>query len=178
MALEFECVSRRLEIRNLASTPKKARLFSVGSFAGHAGVRSQQTKKFDEAVGTLKDQIACFTVSLDLPFAQGRFCSAEKIANMQNFSDTRNHSFGKNYGVLIEGLPIPLLSRAIFVLDKNNKIAYCEYVPEVGIHPNYDAALAALKAGGLAALLPSPHRGRGPGVRGRRVRALHLLHPC
>ena len=72
--------------------------------------------------------------------------TTEKITNMQNLSDVRNHSFGKNYGVLIEGLPIPLLSRAIFVVDKNNKITYVEYVPEVGVHPNYDAALAALKA--------------------------------
>ena len=65
---------------------------------------------------------------------------------MQTLSDLHDQSFGKSYGVLIEGLPIPLLSRAIFVLDKNNKITYCEYVPEVGAHPNYDAALAALKA--------------------------------
>jgi thiol peroxidase len=68
------------------------------------------------------------------------------VANMQSLSDTHNHSFGKSYGVLIEGLPIPLLSRAIFVVDKNNKITYCEYVPEVGQHPNYESAIAALKA--------------------------------
>lgn len=143
-APDFECVSG-LEIRNLASTPKKARMFSVVPSLD-TPVCSQQTKKFDEAIGALKDQVACFTVSLDLPFAQGRFCTAEKITNMQNLSDVRNHSFGKNYGVLIEGLVIPLLSRAIFVVDKNNKLTYVEYVPEVGIHPNYDSALAALKA--------------------------------
>jgi thiol peroxidase len=143
-APDFECVTG-LEIRKLADTPSKTRMFSVVPSLD-TPVCSQQTKKFDEAVGAMKDQVACFTVSLDLPFAQGRFCSAEKIANMQNLSDVRNHSFGKNYGVLIEGLPIPLLSRAIFVVDKNNKITYVEYVPEVGVHPNYDAALAALKA--------------------------------
>jgi thioredoxin-dependent peroxiredoxin len=143
-APDFECVTG-LEIKTLASTPKKARLFSVVPSLD-TPVCSIQTKRFDEAVGTLKDQVACFTVSLDLPFAQGRFCSVEKITNMQNLSDVRNRSFSKNYGVLIEGLPFPLTSRAIFVLDKNNKIAYCEYVPEVGAHPNYDAALAALKA--------------------------------
>jgi thiol peroxidase len=81
-----------------------------------------------------------------LPFAQNRFCTAEKIANMENLSDVRNHSFGKNYGVLIEGLAIPLLARAVFVVDKNNKITYAEYVPEVTTHPDYDKALAALKA--------------------------------
>jgi thiol peroxidase len=143
-APEFECVSG-LEIRTLASTPKKARLFSVVPSLD-TPVCSQQTKKFDEAVGDFKDRVACFTISLDMPFAQGRFCTDQKITNMQNLSDVHDHSFGKNYGVLIEGLPIPLFSRAIFVLDKNNKIAYCEYVPEVGAHPNYDSAIAALKA--------------------------------
>ena len=65
---------------------------------------------------------------------------------MQTLSDVHNHSFGKNYGVLIEGLPLPLLARAIFVVDKNNKITYCEYVPEVTTEPDYDKAVAALKA--------------------------------
>ena len=143
-APEFECVTG-LDIKTLASTPRKARLFSVVPSLD-TPVCSAQTKKFDEAVGAFKDQVACFTISLDLPFAQGRFCTTEKVANMQNLSDVRNHSFGKNYGVLIEGLPIPLLSRAIFVIDKNNKITYSEYVSEVPNHPNYDNALAALKA--------------------------------
>ena len=143
-APDFECVTG-LEVKTLASTPKKARLFSVVPSLD-TGVCSAQTKKFDESLGALKDQVACYTVSLDLPFAQGRFCTAEKVANMQNLSDVRNHSFGKNWGVLLEGLPIPLLTRAVFVVDKNNKITYVEYVPEVTSHPNYDAALAALKA--------------------------------
>lgn len=143
-APEFECVTG-LEVQTLASTPKRARMFSVVPSLD-TPVCSQQTKRFDEAVGALKDQVACYTISLDLPFAQGRFCTEQKITNMKNLSDVRNHSFGKNYGVLIEGLAIPLLSRAIFVVDKNNKITYCEYVPEVGVHPDYDKALAALKA--------------------------------
>jgi thiol peroxidase len=65
---------------------------------------------------------------------------------MVTLSDTHNHSFGQNYGVLIEGLPLPLLSRAVFVVDKTGKITYAEYVPVVGQHPNYDNALAAIKA--------------------------------
>ena len=109
-------------------------------------VCSQQTKKFDEQLAGLKDKVACYTVSLDMPFAQGRFCAAENITNMQNLSDMHNQSFGKNYGVLIEGLPVPLLCRAVFVVDKNNKITYAEYVPEVTDHPNYDKAIEALKA--------------------------------
>jgi thioredoxin-dependent peroxiredoxin len=80
----------------------------------------------------LGDKVASYTVSLDLPFAQGRFCTAEKITSMQTISDTHNHSFGKNWGVLIEsGLPLQLLARSVFVVDKNGKITYVEYVPEV-----------------------------------------------
>ena len=96
---------------------------------------STQTKKFDEALAALKDKVACYTVSLDLPFAQKRFCTAENITNMQTLSDVHNHSFGKNYGVLIEGLPLPLLARAVFVVDKDGKITYAEYVPEVTVAP-------------------------------------------
>jgi thiol peroxidase len=109
-------------------------------------VCSLQTKKFEENIGALKDKAACYTISLDMPFAQKRFCSAENISNMQTLSDVHNQSFGKSYGVLIEGLPIPLLARSIFVLDRNGKITYCEYVREVAEHPNYDKALEALKA--------------------------------
>ena len=109
-------------------------------------VCSQQTKKFDESLASLKDQVACYTVSLDMPFAQKRFCTAENVQNMQTLSDVHNHSFGQAFGVLIEGLPLPLLSRAVFVVDKNGTITYAEYVPEVTSHPNYDQAAAALKA--------------------------------
>ena len=64
---------------------------------------------------------------------------------MQTISDVHNHSFGTNYGVLIEGLPLPLLTRAVFVVDKNGTITHAEYVPEVTSEPNYDAAVAAVK---------------------------------
>ncbi len=144
-APEFTCVAAGLELLCLAKTPAKAKLFSVVPSLD-TGVCAAQTKKFNEAVASLKDQVACYTVSLDMPFAQKRFCDAEGVANIQNLSDLHNQSFGKNYGVLIEGLPIPLLARSIFVVDKDNKIAYCEYVSEVTSHPDYDKALAALKA--------------------------------
>ena len=94
----------------------------------------------------LKDQVACYTISLDLPFAQKRFCTSENITNMQTLSDTHNHSFGKAYGVLIEGLPLPLLALSVFVVGKDGKVTYAEYVKEVTSEPNYDKALAALKA--------------------------------
>jgi thiol peroxidase len=131
---------------SLTDTPAKARMFSVVPSLD-TGVCSAQTKKFDDGIKALGDSVACYTVSLDLPFAQGRFCSAEGISTMKTVSDVHNHSFGKNWGVLIEsGLPLQLLTRAVFVVDKNGKVTYVEYVPEVTNHPNYDAALAALKA--------------------------------
>ena len=143
-APDFTCLSG-LDKVTLASTPAKPRLFSVVPSLD-TPVCSMQTKKFDEQIAALKDKAACYTISLDLPFAQKRFCGAENIHNMQTLSDVHNQSFGTSYGVLIEGLPIPLLSRAVFVVDKNNKITYCEYVPEVTAEPKYEPAMAALKA--------------------------------
>jgi thiol peroxidase len=144
-APEFACVSNSLEVLTLAKTPPKPRFFSVVPSLD-TSVCSTQTKKFDEALASLKDKLASYTISLDMPFAQKRFCGAENINTMQTLSDLHNHSFGQNYGVLIEGLPIPLLSRSVFVVDKNGKITYLEYVPEVTTHPNYERALEAIKA--------------------------------
>jgi thiol peroxidase len=143
-APNFSCLNG-LDPVTLASTPAKARLFcAVPSL--DTPVCSMETKKFDEAIASFKDKLAAYTVSLDLPFAQKRFCTAENVANMQTLSDVHDRSFGQNYGVLIEGLPLALLSRAVFVVDKNGTITYAEYVPEVASHPNYDAAIAAVKA--------------------------------
>jgi thioredoxin-dependent peroxiredoxin len=130
----------------LADTPAKARLFSVVPSLD-TPVCSTQTKKFDDGIKALGDSVACYTVSLDLPFAQKRFCSAEGVATMQTLSDVHDGSFGKNWGVLIEsGLPLKLLARAVFVVDKAGKVTYAQYVPEVTSEPDYNAALDALKA--------------------------------
>jgi thiol peroxidase len=144
-APDFACLNSGLEEVNLGKTPAKARLFAAVPSLD-TPVCSIETKKFNDALAALKDQVASYTVSLDLPFAQKRFCSSENITNMQTLSDVHDHSFGQNYGVMIEGLPLPLFSRAVFVVDKGGKITYAEYVPEVAAEPNYDAALAALKA--------------------------------
>src|SRR5262245_47992145 len=133
-APDFACVTG-LEMFKLGNTPAKARMFSVVPSLD-TPVCSQQTKKFDEAIARMKDKVARYTVSLHLPFEQRRFATTEHMNNMRVVSDTRNDSFGKSYGALIEGLAIPLLSRAIFALDKSNEITYCEFVPEVGQRPN------------------------------------------
>jgi thiol peroxidase len=144
-APDFVCLTSGLEEVTLAKTPAKARIFSVVPSLD-TPVCSTQTRKFDQALAGYKDKLASYTVSLDLPFAQKRFCSAENVTNMQTLSDVHDHSFGQHFGVLIEGLPLPLLSRAVFVVDKAGTITYAEYVPEVTSEPNYDAALAAVKA--------------------------------
>ena len=144
-APDFACVSQTLDVVRLGTTPAKARLFNVVPSLD-TPVCSLQTKKFDEFIASLGDKAACYTVSLDLPFAQKRFCTAEHVANMQTLSDVRDGSFGLNWGVRAEGLPLPLLARAVFVVDKAGKVTYAEVVKEIAEHPNYDAAQAALKA--------------------------------
>lgn len=106
-------------------------------------VCATQTKRFNEELAALGDQINAVTVSLDLPFAQGRFCGAEGISNIRTGSDYQERSFGQNWGMLIEELK--LLARGVFVLDANGKVVYAETVKEVTEEPNYGAALDALK---------------------------------
>lgn len=144
-APDFRCVTGSLSLVGIGDTPAKARLFNVVPSLD-TPVCSIQTKKFDQEVAGMKDNVACYTVSLDLPFAQKRFCSAEHIGSMETLSDVHNHSFGQNFGVLIDGLPLPLLARSVFVVDKSGAISYLEIVPEVTTEPNYEAALKALKA--------------------------------
>ena len=144
-APDFRALNSGLGAVTLADTPKKARLFSVVPSLD-TPVCSTQTKKFEDGIKSLGDKAACYTVSLDLPFAQKRFCAEAGVSSMQTLSDVHNQSFGTNWGVLIEGLPLPLLARSVFVVDKDGKVTHAEYVKEVTAEPNYDAALAALKS--------------------------------
>ncbi len=143
-APDFTCLNG-LDLVTLAQTPAKPRLFSVVPSLD-TGVCNQQTHRFDTEIAALGDKVAAYTFSLDIPFAQKRFCAAEGIKNQTTLSDCHNHSFGKGYGVLIEGLPLPLLTRAVFVVNAEGVIVHAEYVAEVTTHPDYDKALAALKA--------------------------------
>src|SRR5438874_13472951 len=95
-APDFKCLNSSLGAVTLADTPAKARMFSVVPSLD-TPVCSTQTKKFEDGIKGLGDKAACYTVSLDLPFAQKRFCSGEGIATMKTPSDVANHSFGKNW---------------------------------------------------------------------------------
>jgi thioredoxin-dependent peroxiredoxin len=103
-----------------------------------------QTKKFNEQIAALGNQINAVTISLDLPFSMNRFCGAENIKNMRVGSDYQDRNFGKNWGMLIEELK--LLARGTFVLDASGKVVHAETVGEVTSEPNYDTALKALKS--------------------------------
>jgi thiol peroxidase len=105
-----------------------------------------ETRRFNEEAGKLGGDVVVLTISMDLPFAQKRWCGAAGVKNVQTLSDHRDASFGKAYGVLIKELR--LLARAVFVVDKSGTIRYIQIVNEVASEPNYEAALKAAK--GLA----------------------------
>jgi thiol peroxidase len=106
-------------------------------------VCDMQTRKFNEAAGSLGDNVAVLTVSMDLPFAQARWCGAAGVEKVVTLSDHRNAAFGESAGLLIKELR--LLARAVFVADQQGVIQYRQLVKEVTEEPDYKAALEAAK---------------------------------
>jgi thiol peroxidase len=100
-------------------------------------------RKFNEQAASLGDDVTVLAISMDLPFAQKRWCGAAGIKNVQTLSDHRDGSFGNAYGVLIKELR--LLTRAVFVVDKKGVIRYIQVVDELTDEPDYEAALNAAK---------------------------------
>ncbi|MBM7597700.1 thiol peroxidase [Virgibacillus halotolerans] len=140
-APDFTVLSNDLKEVTPADYKGKVRLIaSVPSI--DTGVCSEETKRFNEEADKI-DNVHVLTISMDLPFAQQRWCAANGVKNLDTLSDHRDASFGENYGVLIKELR--LLARAIFVVDANDKVTYVEYVDEVTNHPDYEAALSAAK---------------------------------
>ncbi len=141
-APDFECVDNALQTVTLASTGNSVRIFSVVPSLD-TPVCDMQTKRFSNELNNLPG-VEVYTISMDLPFAQKRWCTAFGVENVKMLSDHRTASFGQAYGTLIKELRIEC--RAIFVVDKDNVIRHVEYVKEVTDHPNYEAAVAAAKA--------------------------------
>ncbi|MEE9371212.1 MAG: thiol peroxidase [Sedimentisphaerales bacterium] len=102
-----------------------------------------QTRRFNEEAQKLGDDVVVLTISMDLPFAQKRWCAATGIKNVKTLSDHRDAGFGNAFGLLIKELR--LLARAVFVIDKQGVIRYIELVPELTNELNYQAALKATK---------------------------------
>jgi thioredoxin-dependent peroxiredoxin len=106
-------------------------------------VCSMETKRFNEEVAKLPSSAVILTISMDLPFAQTRFCESEKVDRIRVLSDSVKRDFGPKYGVLIK--QNGLLARSIFVVGKDGRITYEQIVPELSSQPDYAAALEALR---------------------------------
>jgi thiol peroxidase len=141
-APDFTMVDNTLKPVTLQDTGNHVRIISVVPSLD-TPVCDAQTRRFNEEAAKLPG-VDIITVSVDLPFAQKRWCGAFGIDRVKMLSDHKDASFGSNYGTLIKELRIE--SRAIFVLDPHNQIRHAEYVKEMAEFPDYEAALAAARA--------------------------------
>ena len=139
----FSVLDSDLQEVNLNTFKDKVKLIaSVPSL--DTPVCDLEIKRFNEEASKISGDVVILFISMDLPFAQKRFCQSFDITKVKALSDHRTADFGNKYGVLIKELR--LLSRAIFVIDKSNTISYMECVKEISEQPDYDKALEALKS--------------------------------
>ena len=139
-APDFLVVDNTLKDVKLNDTKGKRIFVTVPSI--DTSVCDMEIRKFNEEASKLNDVIV-YVVSMDLPFAQVRWCGNAGIDKVITVSDYKQKSFGKKYGTLIE--EFGFLARAIFVVDENNKITYVEYCKDVINEPDYESALNAVK---------------------------------
>lgn len=142
-APDFQLNKSLVDVVSLKDFAGKVKLVSVVPSID-TGVCDAQTRRFNEEAGKLGDNVIVLTVSVDLPFAQARWCGAAGIDKVTLLSDYRNNNFGEAYGVLIKDLHLDF--RSIFVIDENDTIQYVEILGEMTEHPNYEEALNAVKA--------------------------------
>lgn len=143
-AFNFTLVDKALQdvsLENFAGKRKVLNIFpSIDTATCASSVRA-----FNQRASSMANTVV-LNISADLPFAQTRFCAAEGIENVQNLSTMRNHDFLMHYGLLIKTTKLAgLATRAVLVLDENNRVTYIEVVSEITQEPNYDAAIAALQ---------------------------------
>lgn len=141
-APDFTVVDNSLAAVNLASYKGKIKIISAVPSLD-TPVCDTETRRFNSEAAELPAKVALLTISVDLPFAQKRWCGAAGIERVVTLSDYRDRSFGLAYGVLIDELK--LLSRSIFVVDGEDIIRYIQHVPEVTQEPDYAAVLAAAR---------------------------------
>jgi thioredoxin-dependent peroxiredoxin len=140
-APNFTVLANDLSPVTLDDSKGSVRLISVVPSLD-TGVCDAQTRRFNEEVANLGN-VQILTISVDLPFAQSRWCGAAGVDKVQTLSDHRDLSFGEAYGIAMQ--ENRLLGRAVFVVDSNDTVTYAEYVSEVTDHPNYEAAIEAAK---------------------------------
>ena len=142
-APDFTLVKNDLSTASLVAYAGKKKVLSVFPSVD-TPVCATSVRKFNERAAALANTVV-LNISADLPFAQKRFCAAEGITGVETLSVFRS-SFAKDYGLEIADGPLAgLCSRAIIVLDENNKVVYSEQVPEITQEPDYDKAIATLK---------------------------------
>ncbi|WP_195937925.1 thiol peroxidase [Romboutsia sp. 1001713B170131_170501_G6] len=139
-APDFTVIDNELNPLKLDDTKGKRVFLSVPSI--DTPVCDMEVRRFNTEASKLNN-VTVYTVSMDLPFAQARWCGAAGIENVKTISDYKDREFGENYGVYINELG--LLSRAVFVVDENDKVIYVEYLEEITEEPNYDKVLDVLK---------------------------------
>lgn len=140
----FKLVNKDMADVGLADFAGKRKILNIVPSLD-TGICAESARKFNAAAASLPNTTV-LVISADLPFASGRFCSAEKLDNITTLSTIRGWEFKKNYGVDIHSGPLTgLCARAVLVLDENNKVLHAQLVPEIKQEPDYDAALAALK---------------------------------
>jgi len=142
-APDFTVSKSLTESASLKDFAGKIKLISVVPSID-TGVCDAQTRRFNEEAAKLGDKVVVLTISNDLPMAQGRWCGAAGVDKVVMLSDHKNLSFGDAYGVHIQELR--LLMRSIFVIDENDTIRYVQYLSEMTEHPDYEAALNAVRA--------------------------------
>ncbi len=141
-APDFRAVDTDLKPVTLQDSAGKVRLITAVPSID-TGVCDTMTRTFNQKAAQLPEKVAVYTVSMDLPFAQKRWCGNAGIERVKTLSDYQDRSFAQNWGLLIKELK--LLARAVFVVDEQGKVVYREIVPEVTQEPDYEAALAAVK---------------------------------
>ena len=139
-APDFVAVKNDLSPFKLGEVKGKKLIVAVPSL--DTPVCDAEVRRFNVEAAGLKDTTV-ITISMDLPFAQSRWCGAAGISQVMTVSDYKDRDFATKYGVYLPSFG--LLTRAIFLLDANNRVAYVEYVPEVTAQPDFDAALAAAR---------------------------------
>jgi thioredoxin-dependent peroxiredoxin len=141
-APDFSVVDNSLAPVNLSTYQGKIKIISAVPSLD-TPVCDTETRRFNQEAAGLPGEVVLLTISVDLPFAQKRWCGAAGIDKVITLSDYRDRSFGLAYGVLIDELK--LLSRSIFVIDRNNTIRYIQHVPEVTQEPDYAAVMSAAR---------------------------------
>lgn len=142
-APDFTLMDRDLKTVTLADTAGKVRIFAAVPSID-TGVCDQMTRRFEQEAGRLGEDVAVYTVSMDTPFAQKRWCGAAEASHVVLLSDLRDRSFGPNWGLLTK--ENGLLGRAVFVLDQDGIVRHAEYCAKMGDLPDFDKALAAARA--------------------------------